>query len=145
MNEEFASKTDINATWIAAEQWFMRFIGASLIIIAILSVIFGFFPNRENLNFISGINIVTILIFGIGSIWSFWWSNETSRIHNMVEGFIKNGAGRTYAFAILQGLVGILFAFELMGGSLPMGLVGALMLVSCGFFIWRAQQISTYQ
>ena len=123
----------------------MRFIGVGSMIIAVVSMIFGFFPNNENIPFMLGVNVATTLAFGLGSIWSFWWSMEQSRIENMLDGFLKKGAGRTYAVVVFLIIGGILFSFELMGGSLAMGLLGVLMLISSVFYIWRAQQISKYQ
>lgn len=129
--------------WVLAEQAFMRFIGISLLVTAIISMIFGVFPDTGE-GVISTVNIVATLILGIGSLWSLWWSSSLDRLYALVDGFQENGAGRTYYAIVLQVIAGILFTTELASGRFVLGALGIIMLISAIFFFWRAQQISKY-
>ncbi|MGJ3239334.1 MAG: hypothetical protein ACFE0Q_11560 [Anaerolineae bacterium] len=127
--------------WAKIEQGFMRFIGVSLMIIALVSMVFGAFESRLNLQVVQGINIATTLILGAGSLWSLWWSANIERIHGLIMGFQARGNTPTYLAAVMQFLVGGLFSLELESGNWTLGLIGVVMIISGVFFLWRAQQI----
>ncbi len=130
--------------WVLAEQAFMRFIGISLLITAVMSMIFGVFPTTVGDRFVQTVNIITTLVLGIGSLWSLWWSADIERVYTLVDGFRDNGASRTYAVIVIQVLTGLLFGSELFNGQYVLGIIGIIMLISAVFYFWRTQQINKY-
>ena len=144
MSDIFQSDQRDDHTWAVAEQWFMRFMGGSLLTIAIVSMIFGVFPTGLNTRFVTGMNISITLVLGIGSLWSLYWSSDIERLYKLIDGFKERGTTATYLSAVMQIFVGILFGLEFMEGNYALGLAGTLMLIAAVFFIWRAQQIKHY-
>ncbi|MEO1287023.1 MAG: hypothetical protein AAFV93_04590 [Chloroflexota bacterium] len=128
--------------WAKVEQWFMRGLGIGLLVVAVISMIFGLFPVERGGQLTFGINIGVTLFLGIGALWSLWWSSDLNRMYNLIDRFKESGSARTYAVAVMQFLIGLLFASELTSGRWALGAIGILILVSAGFFIWRAQQIN---
>lgn len=128
--------------WAIAEQWFMRGLGVGLLIVAVISMIFGIFPaNRSNI-LTQAVNISFTMLLGVGALWSLWWSSDIRRMYNLIDGFKTGGSSRTYLVAVMQVVIGLLFASELLGGRLTLGSVGILILLSAIFYFWRARQIS---
>jgi hypothetical protein len=132
-----------SSKWLDIEQWFMRGIGAALLLAAVLGFYFGTLSNPQNDTMIQGMNIVLALVMAAAGAWALWWSASKERIGKMLEGIKEQGAGISRLLAVVQLIIAALFLLEgTSRGGIVMLLLGAMMLVSAGFFFWRGQQIS---
>jgi hypothetical protein len=133
-----------NSKWLEVEQWFMRGIGAALLLLAVLGGYFGTLSNPNNDTMVQGMNIVLALIMAAAGAWALWWSISSERIAKMFEGIKEQGAGISRLLGVVQLVIAALFLLEgTSRGGIVMLLLGAMMLISAGFFFWRGQQIST--
>lgn len=144
MSEEFVSESRNDESWAIAEQWFMRFIGVALLVLAVVSIFAPPYQATISSQLVRGMNIAITLVLGIGSLWSLYWSMDIQRLYNLIDGFKERGNTATYMSAVVQLIVGSLFGLELLDGNFALGLLGVVMLISAAFFLWRAQQISHF-
>jgi hypothetical protein len=147
MNETYELDTpDALAYWLKIEQWFLRILGVDMLIIAILSLIFGTLQNTNNEAIIHAFNVIISIILGTGAVWTLYLSRKTKRIQTMIEDFIEQGNSPTYVFAGIQIVVAILFLLEgFSRGQIVMLLLAITMMGGTRFFFWRAKQIGRYQ
>ena len=132
-----------SSRWLGIEQWFMRGIGAALLVMALLGLFFGTLSNPQDDAMIRGMNIVLALIMAGAGAWALWWSMSLERIGKMFEGIKEQGAGISRLLGVVQLVIAALFLLEgFSRGGIVMLLLGLMMLVSAGFFFWRGQQIS---
>lgn len=133
-----------NSNWVQIEQLFMRGMGIALLVIALLGGFFGTLDNRENDTLVQGMNIIFALIMAGAGAWALWWSSSSERISKMLDSIKEQGGGTTRILAVVQLIIGALFLLEgVSKGGIVMLLLGALMLVTAGFFFWRSMQMSS--
>src|SRR5688572_29399359 len=101
-----------SSNWLKIEQWFMRGIGAALLLLAVLGFFFGTLSNPQDDTMIRGMNIVLALIMAGAGAWALWWSLSSERIGKMLEGIKEQGASTSRLLAIVQIVIAALFLLE---------------------------------
>lgn len=145
MQEKY--QTDDNMTkWLQTEQWFLRILGAALVVETVLGLISGILYNPNNEIAVTIVNVIIAIALGAGGIWTLYISTKLEYIQKALDGYIEQGSTNSYVYAGIQVVFGLLFLLEGTSRSLiVMTLLALTLLASAGFFVWRGRQISQYQ
>lgn len=146
MTDNYEERDSALANWQQIEQWFLRILGADLLILAVLSMIFGTLRNIDNEATVMVVNVIITLVFGASGLWTLYSSTRADRLQGMIEKSIERGNSATRALTVMQIIVAILFLLEgLSRGQIVMLLFGVTMIAIAGFYFWRSNQINRYQ
>lgn len=132
-------------SWLMTERWFIRYIGGAAILIGIISFFVGTLDNPDSALFVSFINFAIAVVLIIVGLWTILSANNDERMHTMMNGFLDQPANRPLIFAVIQGIMGLLFLLDGFSGRIPMLLFGMLLLTSAGWFVRRSMQIRRFQ
>ena len=132
-------------SWLTSETWFMRYQGGALILIGLLSLVWGFFENANGEIAITVFNIVIALGLAVAGAWVMWTSYKTARMQRLVEEFLAQPANRPLVLAGMQIVIGILFVLEGLRGRIAMLVFGILLFTTAGWAFRRSSTIRQFQ
>jgi hypothetical protein len=145
MSEINPEKAVVSEQWLRGETWFMRYSGGMLLLVAVVSVFSGVYPNPGNETILNGFNLVlTLLLFTAGA-WVLSVSFNETKMRSTMEDFLAQPAERSTLFAVVQIVVGVLFVLEGLRGRIPLLLLAVLLFSSVGWTFWRGAQIKQHQ
>lgn len=130
--------------WVQQETWFMRAVGAALLLMAVASIPLDFTAGAEQ-----GIGqalgmVVSVLMLVLG-LWSLWYSTDQDRIETVIEQATESDGTRTIAAIVGLVLFGALFFLDaLQNGRGTLLLVSLFMFVTAGWYGWRLWKIRQY-
>jgi hypothetical protein len=132
-------------SWKTSETWFMRYQGGALILIAVLSLIWGFFDNSYNEASITVFNILIGIGLALAGAWTLWTSYKPARMQRMVEDFLGQPAHRQLVLAGVQIVIGILFVLEGLRERIALLVFGILLFTIAGWAFRRSSNIRQFQ
>ena len=131
--------------WLHAERLFMRYLGAFLLVIAVMSIFSGVFSNPLGETIIAVFNIVVTILLAAAGIWTILSSNNEARMQRMVNDLLAQPANHPMILAVVQIIVGILFVLEGLRGSTTFFLLGMLLFITTAWIFRRRRYISQFQ
>jgi hypothetical protein len=131
--------------WLHAERLFMRYLGAFLLVIAVLSLFSGIFSNPLGETVIQFLNIAVTILLAVAGIWTILSANNEARMQRMVNDLLAQPANRPVILAVVQIIVGILFVLEGLRGSITFSLLGMLLFITTAWIFRRSRYISQFQ
>lgn len=134
--------------WVQSEIWFMRGTGLTLLVIAALSALFGLFATSEDqvgTLIVQGLNgIVVFLTVGAG-IWALWLSTREVQMVQLVEQAMQRQPSRAFVVGGIQVVLGFFFMLSGLRDSLPMLLLGLMVVAAGAWFIYRGMRVREYR
>ena len=132
-------------SWITSETLFMRYQGGALILIGLLSLVWGFFENTNGETAITVFNIFIAIALGVAGLWVIWTSYKPARMQRLVEEFLTQPANRQLVLAGMQIVIGILFVLEGLRGRIALLVFGILLFTIAGWAFRRSSTVRQFQ
>jgi len=134
--------------WLELEIWFMRVVGAAVLLIAGLNAVSGTLrtTGSDTTIVINAFNnVISIMLVGAGA-WALWYSFQRQRMEELVAKFIDTSPNRSIIFGAIQGIIGVLFFISgITDAAITIIVLGALMLSTGAWFLFRSTRITKYR